>query len=105
MSGSPKKGGGFIVPSADADTQQVPMNISGRLAGVEDLTKTILTVVVISLAAMIVSTVIGVGALILDQMHFNNEVYRDDGYNHTKNIQTTVKVEQPVFFPNMKPAK
>lgn len=37
MSTAPNKGGGFVVPSKVADTQQIPPNISGRLGEVEDL--------------------------------------------------------------------
>jgi hypothetical protein len=105
MGDTPMKGDGFVVPSTDADTQQVPASITGRLGEVEELSKNILTLVVVSLVGIVVAVILGFGAIIVDQLHFNNELYRDGDYNHTKNTQSTVKVEQPVFFPNMKPSQ
>lgn len=90
-------GGVYVIPSGGAETQQLPPNLGGRLDNVEGLTKTILTVVVVSVGAMIVSLVIGLAALILDQQHFNNEFYREAAGQPIKTATDTKTVVKPVF--------
>lgn len=88
-------GDNFVTPNEKLGNQELPRNVSTRLGDVEGLTKTVLTVVVISIGAMIVSAVIGVAALIMDQLHFNNELYRDGGYTHKSMIEHSEKTVIP----------
>lgn len=60
--------------------------------------------VLVIVAVTLVTVLIGAATLVLDQLHFNNELYRDNSYNHTKTTQTTnTQALEPVTFPNLKP--
>jgi hypothetical protein len=66
-------------------TEQLKRDTDDRFAKNEILIYSVLVVVAVTLVA----TLIGAAALIVDQMHFNNELYRDDHYVHTKTITKT----------------
>src|SRR5471030_1499713 len=70
----------YIEPTQDPDlktqTNTDNPDTEYRLGDVEDLTQKILVVIVISVGTLLVA----VAAIILDQLHFNNQIYRD-GYN------------------------
>lgn len=51
----------------------IPQSVRARLGDVETLTKAVLWVGLAALAAVVVTA----SALVLDQMHFNNQTYRD----------------------------
>lgn len=89
----------------EEDSQLVPKVINpptaeARLGNVEDFVKAVLVVVVISVGAMVVA----VAAIVLDQLHFNNQFYQQ-GYNlppKTRDIKQTEV--QPVFLkPSLNP--
>lgn len=91
------------VPKIDKGTisfAQLDQPTQDRLVRNELVIYTVLAVVALTLVA----TLVGAIAIVIDQLHFNNEVYRDGSVTHTKTvIQTQTVMEQPIFFPNMKP--
>lgn len=111
MEPSSSSGGtNYVIPKEGLGTEKLPGNLNSRLGEVEDLSKNILTLVVVSLVGIVISVVVGAVAIIVDQLHFNNEIYRDGGYNHIRTIEktntNTVEIqEQPIVFPNMKPSQ
>lgn len=89
-----------VVPEYATATAQAATN--ARLGNVEDLTRAILLIVVVSFGAIVVGAI----AIILDQLHFNNELYRDGPYNHSQIVQEpgkTTNITQTTVFPNLKP--
>lgn len=81
---------------------QLDEDTRSRFIRNEVIVYTILVVVAMTL----VGTLVGVGAIVTDQLHFNNELYRDGAYNHTKTVITSENVTnttQTVTFPNLKP--
>ncbi|MDB5186251.1 MAG: hypothetical protein JWL85_774 [Candidatus Saccharibacteria bacterium] len=54
-----------------------------RIKGIEDLTKAVLVVALISLVGIVVAVV----GLLLDQMHFNNQTYRQDSSDSQAQIR------------------
>jgi hypothetical protein len=62
-----------VKPNPKAGIGSIPKSVSARLGNVEKLTQAILWVGLIALVAIIVS----VGGMVIDQMHFNNQSYRD----------------------------
>jgi hypothetical protein len=87
-------GENFVAPKLDIPDQEIP-NIGARLGNLEDLTKNIQIVIVISLAGMVVSIILAGIALVMDQLHFNNEIYRDKSYNHTTTVEKFVNSQPP----------
>lgn len=72
-----------------------PANVPQRLDDLESLVKLVFIVIIVSVGALVVS----VAAIILDQLHFNNQIYRD-GYSkpvQTKIISQPAKTPDPVF--------
>lgn len=68
-----------------------------RVSNIEDVIQTILVVVVVSVGAGIVALVIGVGTLVLDQQHFNDEFYRQATGQKTITKTQTIIVKQPLI--------
>jgi len=65
-------------------------NVKGRLGNIENITQAVLWVGL----ATIVAVVIAFGALVLDQMHFNNQTYRDQSnVNDLKYQEMTKQIE------------
>ncbi|MDB5161463.1 MAG: hypothetical protein JWO96_843 [Candidatus Saccharibacteria bacterium] len=74
------------VPTLDNGTitfEQLDKNTQDRFLRNEILVYSILIIVAITLVSM----VLGATAIILDQQHFNNALYRD-GYYHPSQIRT-----------------
>jgi hypothetical protein len=72
-----------IRPNSKAGISSLPKSFTNRLSGVENLSKAILAVALISLVGIIVT----VSAMVLDQMHFNNQAYRDQSDKTNLQIQ------------------
>jgi cell division protein FtsL len=62
----------------------VPTSVRNRLSDVENLTKTVLFVVAISL----VGVLIALYALISDNMHYNNETYKEQSGSFQTQLNT-----------------
>lgn len=73
------------VPSSGpaSGISSLPQSVKARLTDVETLTKAVLWVGVAAVAAVIVTTC----GLVLDQMHFNNQTYRDQSEKSNLQIQ------------------
>jgi len=93
-------GANYVTPREGLGTEALPATFNSRLGNVEDLSQNILTLVVVSLIGVVVALVIGVCVLTLDQLHFNNQIYRD-GYNPPK---VTKYVQVPPQKINLKPS-
>jgi hypothetical protein len=64
---------GGNTPAQNSASPSGSRSLKQRLFNVENLTQAVLWVGIISLVAVVVT----VSAMVLDQMHFNNQTYRD----------------------------
>src|SRR5688500_918262 len=81
----------YIVPSESSSIYIAPTTES-RLGDLEGLTRYILVSIVVSVAGVGITVVIGAVAIIMDQLHFNNALYRE-GYIQTSDKTNTVTKE------------
>ena len=79
-----------ITPDRNTDITSVSQGVKNRLTDVENQTKAIYWVGVISLVGVIIASF----ALVIDQMHFNNQTYRDQSnISNAKFQELTTRID------------
>jgi hypothetical protein len=86
----------YVAPSEEVQEVIHTPSAETRLGDVESLIKAVLVIVVVSVGAMFVSMVIGLSAIVLDQLHFNNQIYRD-GYSQPVQVKTRTIGQEGIF--------
>ena len=86
----------YVEPTSDPAVPQVTNTPADpkRLDDLEDLVKAVFIVIIISVGVLVISA----AALVLDQLHFNNQIYRDGYATPTQTKVVTHTVEKPVFI-------
>jgi hypothetical protein len=83
----------------DESSTTVPNPAQGTVSFVEFATQTntrfnrnenLIYAVLVIVAITLVSIGVGTVGVVLDQMHFNNELYRDGQYVHTQTVVKTI---------------
>jgi len=90
-------GANYVTPREGLGTEALPASFNLRLGNVEGLSQNILTLVVVSLVGVVVAIVVGVGVLVLDQQHFNDEFYRQAIGQKTVTTTKTIIIKQPLI--------
>lgn len=71
----------YVTPSADEAVQKLPLTT--RVNDIETLTRTVLVVV----CATLVATLVALGAIVIDQFHFNYNVQQETSNHLNEQIE------------------